>query len=63
MEQLARMIICVFLVSALALIGGLWLLHTAVNDGNVWKGIVAVVLTLAAGFYFVVSAGVFGGSQ
>ncbi len=61
MERLQYIIFGVFCASALALIGGLWLLHSALNDGNVWKGLVAVGLVLAAGFYFLISSRVFGG--
>lgn len=57
MEQLARILLVVLAVAIVALCGGLWLLHSAINDGNVWKGVVAIGATLGAGFFVVMIGG------
>ena len=46
MEQLAKMVAIIILVLVAILCGSLWLLHSAINDGNVWKGIVGGGLAL-----------------
>lgn len=49
MEQLAKLVAAVLVLLLAVLVGGLWLLHVAINSGNFWQGVVAAILILFSG--------------
>jgi hypothetical protein len=53
MEKLVYLAIGVGIASFAGLLGSLWLIHTAVNDGNVWKGLFGLILAGFCGLTFV----------
>ncbi|AWN47206.1 hypothetical protein DK419_13490 [Methylobacterium terrae] len=57
MQGLLYILLAVLAFAIVALCGGLWLLHSAINDGNIWKGIVASGLTGGASFFVVMIGG------
>lgn len=56
MEKLVYVALAALVLGSVAAICGLWLLHTAINDGNFWKMLVGVLLTGVGGFYAMASA-------
>lgn len=49
MEELAKWIIAALIILGIIFLVGLYLLHRAVNEGNFWMGLVAVIMILVGG--------------
>lgn len=59
MEKLIIVVMLACLGGLAVCLSGLWLLHTAVNSGNVWMGIVGAIAAGTGGLLFVVTVPAF----